>query len=89
MANLAPLRATGSTIKRTRQMGAPSSVLSYLGGVLRRGWLSSTVVKVTQRHHLCKMWEEPQSGFLSLAPSPVRLPEASRAHLGLGRECLH
>lgn len=47
-------------------------MLSYLGGVLGRWWLSSTVIKVTQRHHLCKMWEEPQTGFLGPAPSPVR-----------------
>ena len=47
-------------------------MLSHLRGLLWGWWLSSTVIEVTQRHHLCKMWEKPQMGFLSLAPPPVR-----------------
>ena len=47
-------------------------MLSYLRGLLWCRWLSSIVIEVTQRHHLCKMWEEPQMGFLSPAPPPVR-----------------
>ena len=60
----------GLLSKEQDRWGRQSSA-SYFWG-LRCWGLSSTVIKVTQRHHLCKVREEPQMGFLSPAPPPPR-----------------